>query len=124
MSTFYRDNKLVANLFVASLLVVGIGAITVMYFNRQVQQAELASEQVQQIITIATQAEQHLQATMVNTSGNAIADVIPTTSVARVAAMETREVVIGSADWCETRMVKPADEWTLEDQQTFAKHCI
>ncbi len=124
MLTFCRNNKLVVSLFAASLLIVCIGAITVSYFNHQAQQTVQANEQVQQISGIALQAEQQLQATQVNGSGDAIADVIPAASVARVAAINEREVIVGSADWCETRMVKPADEWTLEDQQTFAKHCI
>ncbi|PUA26414.1 MAG: hypothetical protein B0W54_21845 [Cellvibrio sp. 79] len=121
MLTFYRNNKLMVSLFAASLLVVCICLITV---NYPVQQTALADEQVQQIAGIATQAEQQLQATLVNDSSEAIADVIPAASVARVAAINEREVIVGSADWCETRMVKPADEWTLEDQQTFARHCI
>lgn len=124
MLTFYRHNKLVVSLLAASLVVVCIGAITVSYFNRQAQQAVLAHEQVQRISAMATHAEQQLQSTLVNASGDALEDVIPADSVARVAAINEREVIVGSADWCETRMVKPAAEWTLEDQQTFAKHCI
>ncbi|WP_039913593.1 DUF3012 domain-containing protein [Cellvibrio mixtus] len=124
MLTFFRNNKLVVSLFAASLLIVCIGATTVSYVNRQAQQTTLDNEQVQRISGIALHAEQQLQTTLGDGSGAAIADVIPAASVARVAAINEREVIIGSADWCETRMVKPADEWTLEDQQTFAKHCI
>ena len=124
MMTFYRNNQLVVSLFAASLLMVCIGVVAVNYFNRQAQQETLANEQARRISGIAAQAEQQLQATQVNSSGDALADVIPAASVARVAAINEREVVVGSADWCETRMVKPADEWTLEDQQTFARHCI
>lgn len=124
MSTFFRNNKLLISLFAASLLVVCTGAITVGYFNHQAQQTAFANEQVRRISGITAQAEQQLQATLVNNSSEAIADVIPAASVARVAAVNEHEVVVGSADWCEMRMVKPADEWTLEDQQTFARHCI
>ena len=123
MLNFFRENKLIAALFIVSFLVILLGLVLLSYSRHQIAQQEKANAQVQTLTKIAVEAETRL----LQTAGNAdvpIEDVIPEESLAKVKAMKNKNPEMGSADWCEVMMIKPSKEWTPEEQKAFAQSCI
>lgn len=123
MLNFFRENKLIAALFIGSFLVILLGIALLMYSKHQIAQQEQANAQLQALTKIAIEAESQL----LQTTGNSdvpIEDVIPEESLAKVKAMKDKNPEVGSADWCEVMMIKPSKDWTEEEQKTFAQNCI
>lgn len=123
MLNFFRENKLIAALFVSSFLVILVGVALLIYSKQKIAQQEKYDAQVQTLTKIAAEAE----AQLMQTAGNSdvpIADVIPQESLAKVKAMKNKNPDVGSADWCEVMMIKPSKEWTVEEQKAFAQNCI
>jgi predicted negative regulator of RcsB-dependent stress response len=123
MLNFFRQNKLIAALFLISFLMILLGVSLLQYSKWQMEQQSQAQAQLQTLNNIANEAHAQLLQTVAHPDVP-ITDVIPADSVAKVAAMEDKNPAPGTADWCEVMMVKPSREWTSDEQQTFAKHCI
>lgn len=123
MLKFFRENKLTAAIFLISLLVVLVGVVLVVISNKRAAQQAEAQQQLQTLSAIAAEAEKQLQQTVVHPEVP-ITDVIPQDSLDKVAAMENKNPEPGTADWCEVMMVKASKDWTTDEQQLFAKHCI
>ncbi len=123
MLNFFRENKLLAALFVVSFLVILLGVALLMYSKQQMAQQAKEQAQVQSLSKIANDAQAQLMQTVAHPEVP-ITDVVPEDSVAKVAAMKDKNPEAGTDDWCEVMMVKPSKEWTTEEQQIFAKNCI
>lgn len=123
MLKFFRENKLIAALFIVSFLVILLGVALLVYSNQQVAKQSREEAQIQSLNKIATEAQAQLMQTVAHPDVP-ITDVVPADSVAKVAAMKDKNPQEGSSDWCEVMMVKPSKEWTPDEQQTFAKNCI
>ncbi|WP_049629977.1 DUF3012 domain-containing protein [Cellvibrio sp. pealriver] len=123
MLNFFRANKLIAALFICSFLVILLGVALLMYSKYQIEQQKNAEIQLQALTKIAQEAESQLMQTVANPDVP-ITDIIPEESVTKVEAMKNKNPEAGSADWCEVMMVKPSKEWTVDEQKTFAQHCI
>lgn len=131
MIRFFREQKLLAVLLMTSLLVIIAGAIMIQYSNSITEPAEAArQEQKAQVVVgamtaVASMAGQELQNSQASEAkAIPVGDVIPQESLDHVAALNGRIPEVGSNDWCEVMMVKKASEWTKEEQDTFAKHCL
>lgn len=123
MLNFFRENKLIAALFICSFLVILLGVALLMYSKHQIAQQEKVNTQLQVLTKIAVDAENQLLQTVSN-SDVPIEDVIPDESLAKVKAMKDKNPDVGSADWCEVMMIKPSKDWTEEEQKAFAQNCI
>ncbi len=123
MLNFFRENKLLAALFVVSFLVILLGAALLIYSKQQMAKQAREQAQLQSLNKIAHEAQTQLMQTVAHPDVP-ITDVVPEDSVAKVAAMKDKNPQAGTDDWCEVMMVKPSKEWTAEEQQTFAKNCI
>jgi hypothetical protein len=123
MLNFFRANKLITALFIASFLVILLGVALLVYSKQQMAQQAEEQAQLQMLKKIAVAAEAQLMQTVAHPDVP-ISDVIPEDSVAKVAAMKDKNPAPGTADWCEVMMVKPSKEWTTDEQQTFARNCI
>lgn len=123
MLNFFRANKLITALFIASFLVILLGVALLVYSKQQIAQQAKEQAQLQMLNKIAVAAEAQLLQTVAHPDVP-ITDVIPEDSVAKVAAMKDKNPAPGTADWCEVMMVKPSKEWTTDEQQTFARNCI
>lgn len=123
MLKFFRENKLLAALFIVSFLTILLGAVLLMYSKQQMAKQAREEAQLQLLNKIANEAQSQLMQTVAHPDVP-ITDVVPEESVAKVAAMKNKNPEAGTDDWCEVMMVKPSKEWTTEEQQTFAKNCI
>lgn len=131
MIRFFREQKLLAVLLMTSLLVIIAGAIMIQYSNSITEPAEAARQEqkaqdvVGAMTAVASMAGQELQNSQASEAkAIPVGDVIPQESLDHVAALNGRIPEVGSNDWCEVMMVKKASEWTKEEQDTFAKHCL
>ncbi|HTF95689.1 MAG TPA: DUF3012 domain-containing protein [Cellvibrio sp.] len=123
MLKFFRENKLIAALFIVSFLVILLGVVLLMYSRQQVAKQAREEAQMQSLNKIANEAKAQLMQTVAHPDVP-ITDVVPEGSVEKVAAMKDKNPEAGTDDWCEVMMVKPSKEWTPDEQQTFAKNCI
>lgn len=123
MLNFFREQKLLASLLLGSLLVLLLGVGLVIYSKNAAKEAAQAEATLQRLNTIANNASEQLQQTVVY-SDVPIADMKPQNSIAKVSALNGRTPEVGSDDWCEVMMIKDAKDWSKEEQSLFAKNCI
>ena len=130
MIQFFREQKMLAALLLLSMLVIIAGIIMIQYTqnNAQVTQPVIQDPQAQAVVdtmtAIADMAGQELQNSQMLSAQPAMGDNIPQSSLDHVAALNGVVPEVGTNDWCEVMMVKKASEWTQEEQEIFAKHCI
>jgi hypothetical protein len=80
---------------------------------------------VQQLEQLAASAESELAASKSDASAPAKdMDFIPEESRKKVEQMKNKNPDPGTEDWCELLMVKPAQDWSEEEQGIFAKNCL
>ena len=130
MIQFFRDQKLLAALLLVSVLVIIAGVIMIQYTENNAPTSEILTQEqqaqsvVETMTAIANIAGEELQASQVSVAEPAVGDNIPQSSLDHVAALNGVVPDVGSNDWCEVMMVKKSNEWTKEEQEIFARHCI
>jgi Tfp pilus assembly protein PilW len=134
--SFFREQKFLAALLIASLLVLAAGLFMIQQSKTQpevVAEQALTSDEEKAVVAMnlmAEAAQRALNKQQVaaehesESAAHMIGDIKPQESIDRVAALNGRVPEIGSDDWCEVMMVKDGKDWTPDEQALFAKHCL
>lgn len=123
-----------------SILVIIIGVLMVKNANEQAViyaekqkfiaartpvKEESANDIIKQFEQLAASAQTELEASKpATTQPLENIDFVSDESRKKVAEMIDKNPEVGSEDWCEVLMVRPGREWSEQDHQDFAKHCL
>lgn len=123
-----------------SILVIIIGVLMVKNANEQAViyaekqkviaahtsvEEESTTDIVKQFEQLAASAQTELEASKPeNTQPLENIDFVSAETRKKVAEMVDKNPEIGSEDWCEVLMVRPGRDWSEQDHQDFAKHCL
>ncbi len=122
--TFFREQKLISIIVIASFLILLVGIALIFNSQQKTNAAKKEQAQLKAMQNIAGMAAQELQQTVAQSPSQPIADIKPAESIAKVASFNGKVPDVGTEDWCEWMMVKDSKEWTPDEQALFAKHCI